>query len=397
MRGALHHAPHGWEMRTATLLGELGEGTIRFYRHAPGASIIMSKISFHRLFAVTLIGLPGLAVSHLAAAATVTRSDGAELIYATTSSVSAQNPALSPDGTTLIFTLYTNGYDGGPNTPKGGVYRMPAAGGTATEITSSQVASVLGATNVNGLATWNVFANLVTFADTAADADIWTIAPDGSALRRITDAANGPGAPDNPPAYQEPTFSPDGKTIVFEEDVSNGSSSDGYVGSIDIVPTGGGAVRRLLVGGDASDNRLPVWSPDGTKILFQRRTTLSANGIYRLFTINPDGTGLTQITGVGSKYDNLDSDASWSPDGKWILDSACYGSGPLTPCPDGAESNIFLVSADGTKVVRVTTSASEDGAPAMSPDGRWIYFESHTLAGKDNSTTQIWRIATPAH
>ncbi len=355
------------------------------------------------LLATTLIGLSGLAAGGLAKAATVTRGDGAELIYATPANsdgkvYSAQNPALSPDGTTLIFTLYTNGYDGGPNTPKGGVYKMPSAGGTATQITSSKAASGLGATNVNGLATWNVFVNLVTFADTAADADIWTIAPDGSALHRITDAANGPGAPDNPPAYQEPTFSPDGKTIVFEEDVSNGSSSDGYVGGIDIVPTGGGAVRQLLVGGDASDNRLPVWSPDGTKILFQRRTNLTEKaGIYRLFTINPDGTGLTQVTGVGSKYDNLDSDASWSPDGKWILDSACYGNGPLTPCPDGAESNIFLVSADGTKVVRVTTSTSEDGAPAMSPDGRWIYFESHTQAGNDSSPTQIWRIATPPH
>jgi len=357
--------------------------------------IIMSIPSVRPLIAMTLVGISWFAVARLAAAAAPARSDGAELIYATSGTISAQNPALSPDGTTLIFTRYTNGYDGGAGTPKGGLYSMPSAGGTATQITNLSTDKGLGATNVNGLATWNVFANLVTFADTAADADIWTIAPDGSALRRVTDAANGPGAPDNPPAYQEPTFSPDGKTIVFEEDVNNGTSSDGYVGSIDIVPAGGGAVRRLLAGSDTSDNRLPVWSPDGTRILFQRRTTPSVDGGYRLFTIKPDGTGLTQITGVGSKYDNLDSDASWSPDGKWILDSACYGNGPQTPCPDDAEPNIFLVSADGTKVVRVTTSNTEDGAPAMSPDGRWIYFESHKKG--DNSPTQIWRIATPPH
>lgn len=362
---------------------------------------MMSISSIRSFIAMTCVGLSGFSVSRPAEAAAVTRSDGAELIYAVPDPTkpgdpvySAQNPALSPDGATLIFTLYTNGYDGHiGKTQQGGLSRMPSAGGTATSITATN----LGATNVNGLATWNGPTNLVTFADTALDADIWTVAPDGGALRQITHAT-GKGHP----AYQEPTFSPDGKIIVFEEDVEdNPNSIDGYVGSIDVVSAVGGAVRRLLAGGDASDNRLPVWSPDGMRILFQRRTNMTPNqdGGYHLFTINPDGTGLTQITGNGSTtYENYDSDASWSPDGKWILDSACYGNGPQTPCPDDAMPNIFLVSADPKKpnVVRVTTSKTEDGAPVMSPDGRWIYFESHKNA-KDNSATQIWRIATPPH
>ncbi|WP_315830728.1 hypothetical protein [Bradyrhizobium prioriisuperbiae] len=359
----------------------------------------MSITSIRPFIAIICVGLSWLAFAPLAGAAPVTRSDGAELVYAIPDDGaqkynSAQNPALSPDGTTLIFTLYINGYDGHiGDTQQGGLARMPSAGGAATPITATN----LGGTNVNGLATWNGATNLVTFADTALDANIWTVAPDGSGLRQVT-YTTGKGHP----AYQEPTFSPDGKTIVFEEDLEhNPNSDDGYVGSIDIVPTAGGPVRRLLVGGNASDNRLPVWSPDGSQILFQRRTDMKPKqeGGYHLFTINPDGTGLIQITGKptadGVVYENYDSDASWSPDGQWILDSACYGSGPQTPCPKGAVPNIFLISVDGKKVVRVTTSKHEDGAPVMSPDGRWIYFESHK--GDEDSPTQIWRIATPPH
>lgn len=175
-------------------------------------------------------------------------------------------------------------------------------------------------------------------------------------------------------------------------------SLDEYVGSIAIVSASGGAVQQLLIDGD---NRLPVWSPDGTRILFQRRTVTNNEGGYHLFTIKPDGSELNQITGNEPKpVDNLDSDASWSPDGKWVLDSACYNANPATPCADDAKANIFLVSADKTStgqptIIRVTNNpTAEDGAPAMSPDGRWIYFESHKT-DDDGSPSQIWRIATP--
>lgn len=330
------------------------------------------------LVVVPLICIPLLA----AARPTAARTDGAELIYPTTGKVSAQNPALSPDGQTLVFTRYTNGYDGSA----GGLWKMPADGGTATAVINKY-----GATNVNGLATWNAAVNLITFADINQDGDVWVIAPDGTGLRKVTDEESAPGH-----AYQEPTFAPDGQTIVLEDDLDNGKSSDGYVGAIDVVPTSGGPIKRLVTDGD---NRLPVWSPDGTRILFQRRTDVTNDGVYYLFTINADGSGLTQITGVGSTVDNCDSDASWSADGKWILDSACYGK--QTPCPGDhsvTESNIFLVSADGSTVIRATSNpGEEDGAPTMSPDGQWIYFESHRAACDDDSPAQIWRIASPVH
>lgn len=67
------------------------------------------------------------------------------------------------------------------------------------------------------------------------------------------------------------------------------------------------------------------WSPDGTKILFNAH--LSANSFTsQLFTINPDGSALTQITNqtAGScppiEYDS----AHYSPDGQFIAAVVAY-------------------------------------------------------------------------
>ena len=320
--------------------------------------------------------------------AAASRSDGAELIYATSGRNSAQNPAFSPDGTTLMFTLYSQGYDG--NGGPGGVWQIPADGGTATAIYNGY-----GATNVNGLASWNTVIDRVAFADTQNAAqlngDIWIVRPDGSALQRMTNAGAVEGH-----AYQEPTFSPDGSAIAFEDDLDADStqSSDGTLGAIAILSLQTGAVQRIVTDGD---NRLPVWSPDGSRILFQRRTNPVVDGGYHLFTVHPDGSGMVQITGNDSTVDHCDSDASWSPDGQWIVESALYrGSASCEDASGDTEPKIYLISADGSRVVPVTSDPNEeDGAPTISPDGRWIYFESHRTAYDDESPTQIWRIANP--
>ena len=278
----------------------------------------------------------------------------------------AEPRPLSPNGETLIFTQYTDGYDGAT----GGVLKMPAAGGAARALWDE-----FDATNVNGLASWNGLTDRVAFAVSTGNGNIATVAPTGGAgtYRQITANAS----PNR--AFLEPTFSANGETVAFESDAPNANSDDDTQGSLYLVAARGGAPTPLVTEGD---NRLPVYSPDGKLILFQRRTDLTAD--FHLFTIDPATKKITQITGIAGTVtagDNCDSDAAWSPGGHWILDSACYGA--------TAEVNIFLVSPDGRRLVRVTfNDASEDGAPAMSPDGDWIYFESHRT-NNDASPSQI--------
>jgi Tol biopolymer transport system component len=178
------------------------------------------------------------------------------------------------------------------------------------------------------LASWNGPTCRIAFAISTGNGDIATVDPQGDHFLQVIHAGL-------QQTYLEPTYSLGGKLLVFEDDEPNKSEQNNRA-SIIRMPADGGSIEVLVKGRRTStDDRLPVWSPDGIKILFQRIDLIG--GVYDLYTIRPDGSGLHQIT----HGDNCDSHASWSEDGLWIADSACFnGFGP-TP-----HSNIFLVSSD---------------------------------------------------
>jgi Tol biopolymer transport system component len=59
----------------------------------------------------------------------------------------------------------------------------------------------------------------------------------------------------------------------------------------------------------------PTFTPDGKKILFASNKNKCDSSLFELFLINPDGTGLEQVT----DYGKFTSFPEFSPDGKKIV------------------------------------------------------------------------------
>ncbi|HEV8696135.1 MAG TPA: hypothetical protein VGQ89_00470 [Candidatus Limnocylindrales bacterium] len=102
-------------------------------------------------------------------------------------------------------------------------------------------------------------------------------------------------------------------------------------------PTTGDA--RTIVGGSETDLR-PIFSPDGTKIAFERQVE-AGGGLGHLYVARSDGSAPIQVTtepllvtesGVGDPY-------QFSPDGRSLVVAAQRGGDP---------SALFLVATDGT-------------------------------------------------
>lgn len=295
------------------------------------------------------------------------RGDGAELIYAPTLPASAQNAAFSPDGQTILFTVFQKGYNKGD----AGLYLLGANDKTPRKLLEDK-----GHTAVNLPGTsWNATSNRIAFASDREDTDeIWTVPADGGPATRVTRHTT-------PLNYVEPSFSPDGQWLVFE--ASTRARGDRQVGSLWKVRADGSGLTQLTGQQPGNlDDRQPNWSPKGDRILFQRRQV--GNDNWDLYTMDPDGNAVRQVTTEKA----AETDASWSPDGQWLVYSARY--------KEGAVPNIWIIAAKGGQPIQVTKDPGhEDGAPSWSPDGQWIAFESHVEQSED-SPSVLWRIAVPA-
>jgi serine/threonine protein kinase/Tol biopolymer transport system component len=106
-------------------------------------------------------------------------------------------------------------------------------------------------------------------------------------------------------SYANPNLSPDGKKVAFDQ-------RDGRVIGIWVQDLKTEAVSRLTL--HPSLNQVPVWSPDGKKIVFTSNRLL----INKMFEKSSDGSGADeQISDV--KAGRMVNPWDWSNDGKYLL------------------------------------------------------------------------------
>jgi Tol biopolymer transport system component len=177
---------------------------------------------------------------------------------------------------------------GGEDPSSNGLYTVRASdGGDLRQLTSNTIEDALGDYSPDGKRL--VYFHFNGFDDTG----LTVLRLDGGGVRRIAPCCASGGS-----------WSPRGNEIVF----SSTEPAFEFHSTLWLVHSDGSRLRQVplpqsFCGGSTADPDTrgcvnPVWSPDGRKILFR----LTAPGFGEggdLYTINADGTQLTQVTHDG--------------------------------------------------------------------------------------------------
>ncbi len=216
------------------------------------------------------------------------------------------------------------------------------------------------------------------------NSEIYTIAPDGSGMTRVTHDLARDGMP---------AFTPDGSRIAFTR--GEPATTDLY-----LVDTDGSDLTQLT--DEAGFEHSATWSPDGSRLAFVRGDGevdgFGASG--KLWVTGVDGSGLRMLS------DQLVGYPAWSPDGTRIalelrddevvhlgvfdletrtLTEFGEGNSPRWS-PDGSRIafvghvdgawDIYVMDAEGKDRVRLTSDDAFDTFPIWSPDGQEMIFLS---------------------
>lgn len=153
--------------------------------------------------------------------------------------------------------------------------------------------------------------------------------------------------------------SPDGNQIVFD-----------LLGDLYTIPIGGGEATALT-SGIAWDEQ-PRYSPDGRFIAF----TSDRGGGDNIWIVDRDGKNPTQVTKESFRL--LNSPA-WTPDSQFIVARKHFTS---QRSAGAGEMWLYHRSGgDGLQMTKKPNDQKDAGEPALSPDGKYLYFSQDTTPG----------------
>ena len=306
----------------------------------------------------------------------------------------------SPDGN-YVYYLFTD------RTRPTSLYQVSSVGGPPKKVLDVCHSSVTFSPDGRRIA--------FTRFDGGANSSVFTANADGTDERRLASLSgneyfNSSG----------PSWSPDGKTIA----VTVGALIDG-IESMKLVGvnTGSGAVSDLSSKRWVAAERL-VWMPDGKSVIVLAFENTSESGAQVWRVGYPSGEA-TRVTNDVNGYD--DTSLGVTADGRTLLvvtsqrfsrietvpangdssrplristsDANQDGFHGLAFAPDGrivfssfegGQQDIWIMNADGSGRVRLTSDVHQDVHPAGSPDGKYIVFRSNRPDGA--AVLRLWRM-----
>ena len=157
--------------------------------------------------------------------------------------------------------------------------------------------------------------------------------------------------------------SPDGRQIVFD-----------LLGDLYVMPIAGSSSTPAtrLTSGPAFDMQ-PRFSPDGKRIAF----TSDRDGLWNIWTIDADGKNPKQVSKERRWFINS---PTWSADGNYI-----FARRHFVQTRSLGAGEIWMFHASGSEGLQVTDKngwQKDAGEPAISPDGKYLYYSKDVTPGQ---------------
>jgi Tol biopolymer transport system component len=143
-------------------------------------------------------------------------------------------------------------------------------------------------------------------------------------------------------------------------------------------------------------------SPDGRTLAFQRFDFESeeSNPATQVWLTDADGTNARQLTDFAETdaYEGA-FDPAFSPDGRTLaIDAVADGVPGIFLIPARAPAGDLITEADAQRVTSAPDDTAFDSEPQFSPDGRWIVFTRFSAACLDgppeDCETRIYKVRT---
>lgn len=245
-------------------------------------------------------------------------------------------PAWSPDGRTIVYSLFTRDDSAGITA----LWKVPSEGGDARQFTRV----------VGEHPDWSPDGHYVVFDGDEGSAVRLVAATGGQPVRLVpaSIAILGGGLP---------KWSPDGGRIAFKDgtgvrilDVRTGESSVLFAGPDSTVPLPGS------------------WARDGNDIyvtVMHRRSYVAT-----IWCVSVEGGKPRRLTfETDRRYRYVDL----SPDGALLVITTC----------EGRDCDLWVMPAAGGQAIQLTSGPATDDGPRWSPDGTSIAFASTRSGGFD--------------
>ena len=263
-------------------------------------------------------------------------------------------PALSPDGKTIAFTVRK--FDVEKNNSTLHLYTVPLDGGGPKQITTEG--------SRNERPKWLPDSKRIAWISNRSGApQVWTMDADGSAAKQVTAISTDAGGL---------LVSPDGKSIVFQSSVYPDCADDA-------------CNKKRIAAEEASKVKARVY----TGLLYRHWTEYQGKRRNHLFTVPIAGGPAKDLTPGAHDVPPFSlggpDDYAISPDSVELCFVMNADDNPAL----STNSDLFAVPLAGGEAKKITVNLAADTSPLYSPDGKYLAYRAQARPGVESDR---WRL-----